>query len=939
MKRIILFLATILAAALSFAQQPQALPNDPAVRTGKLDNGMTYYIRHNDKPAQRAEFYLATNVGAIQEAPDQDGLAHFLEHMCFNGTKNLPGKTMLEYLQSIGASFGGNINASTGVEQTIYMLNNIPVVRESIVDTCLLIMHDYSHFVTNDPEEIDKERGVIIEEKRTRNTAQWRMFEKAMPYLYGDSKYATCTVIGSQENLETFKPESLWNFYQTWCRPDLQAVIVVGDIDVDQVESKIKTLFADIPAPENPQPKVMPVIPDNEEPVIGILTDPELTQTSVEVYWKIPTTPKEFNNTDAVYINDFVKAVIRLVMRERFSDIASRPDAPFLGANFGIGGFVDTADAIQAAVSSKDSEAIPAFKALMTELEKMVRYGFTEGEVSRAKDVILSQAEKEAEAADTRQNAEYIYPLIGNFFDNDPYMDPATELELIQALSPMITAEIINMSLQNVFPDNNMIVLYYGPEKEGVSHPTEADILAAIEEVEASEIQANEAEAEMEPLLDPATLKGSAVKKESAGINGSTEWTLKNGVKVVVLPTEYKKDQVMIEARKQGGMTLIATEDLPSFENNISAMFESSTGISKFPKTVLDKMLAGSTARVGMNIGTVTHGISASCSPKDLETAFQLLYLKYTDPRFDQDEWDAAMAKLASIVPNYVTTPDYLFSKEVFSTLYGNSPRYQIISEEVMEQASLQTYERVYRELFKDAAGTVVYIVGNVDFATLKPLVEKYIGSLPKGKKATEINAGNAYKVVSGQVENEFAAAMHSPKCSVILTWNADVPYSVKSEVAYDALEYILNMVYTDTLREDEGGTYGAGVGCNTGRTPFENVRLMTQFDTNEESCDKLVALAIDGLKKLAEEGPTDEFYGRTIENMKKMIPENRISNRYWLSSLIKYNDYGEDYVSLYEAAVNELTPADVKAAAETLIESGNLIKVVMSPQPEAAAE
>ena len=388
MKKILLLFAVFLSATAMYGQNP--LPDDPAVRKGKLENGLTYYIRHNDKPAQRAEFYLATNVGAIQETPDQDGLAHFLEHMCFNGTKNLPGKTMLDYLQKIGAEFGRNINAATGVEQTTYMLNNIPVVREGIIDTCLLIMHDYSHYVTCSPEEIDKERGVIIEEWRTRRTADWRMHEKSLPYYYGDSKYATCTLIGSKENLETFKPESLLNFYRTWYRPDLQAVIVVGDIDVDQIEAKIKALFSDIPAVENPQPKEIHKIPGNAEPVVGIITDPEASSTNIEVLWKGEPMPEELNNTDIGFTMDFVKNVIGMVMRERFNDITAAPDAPFISASLGIGNICETCEVVIGNISCRNGEGIPSFKAFMTEVEKMKLYGFSEDEVSRAKEILVT---------------------------------------------------------------------------------------------------------------------------------------------------------------------------------------------------------------------------------------------------------------------------------------------------------------------------------------------------------------------------------------------------------------------------------------------------------------------------------------------------------------------------------------------------------------------
>ena len=359
-KKLLILAAVLLgAAALCYGQQqlPQ-LPNDPATRVGKLDNGLTYYIRHNDKPAQRAEFYLATNVGAIQETPDQDGLAPFLEHMCFNGTKNFPGKSILNWLESIGASFGGNVNASTGVEQTIYLLNNIPLVRPTVVDTCLLIMHDYSHFVTCDPEEIDKERGVILEEKRSRNTASWRLHEKTLPYLYGDTKYAGCTIIGSEENLKTFKPESLTNFYHTWYRPDMQSLIVVGDINVDEVEAKIKTTFADIPAAENPKAKDIITIPDNDKPVIGILTDPETASTSFEVYWKSAAQPEELNSTAIGLMTEVAKSLIGNIMAERFSDISAKPDAPFLSAGFGITNVCETMDVAYGEVTCKEGAAL-----------------------------------------------------------------------------------------------------------------------------------------------------------------------------------------------------------------------------------------------------------------------------------------------------------------------------------------------------------------------------------------------------------------------------------------------------------------------------------------------------------------------------------------------------------------------------------------------------
>jgi len=933
MKRIILFFAAIAAAAVSFGQQPQQLPNDPAVKVGKLDNGLTYYIRHNDKPAGRAEFYLATNVGAIQETPDQDGLAHFLEHMCFNGTKNLPGKTMLDYLQKIGAEFGRNINAQTGVEQTTYMLNNIPVAREGVIDTCLLIMHDYSHFVTCDPVEIDKERGVIIEEKRSRNTASWRMFEKSLPYYYGDSKYATCTLIGSQENLETFRPESLTDFYHTWYRPDLQAVIVVGDIDVDQIEAKIKERFSDIPAAVNPKAKEMHRIPDNKEPIIGIITDPETSNTEITVFWKTEPTPEELNSTDMGFFTSLLEDFVYLIMSERFNDITSKPGAPFIRASLGIGELCETCEAVFGSIACKDGEAVTAFKAFLTEVEKMKRFGFTDAEVQRAKDNLLRMYEQQVEGAETRQNSEFVDLYINNFFDNKPYMTPETENEIANMLCGQINAQLLNMVVAQIIPSDNLVVVYKAPEKEGLAHPSSADFMAAIAEVEASEIEANVEEGADEPLLNPAALKGSAVKKETSTIYGATEWILKNGVKVVVLPTDYKKDQVTMNLKMKGGESLIATEDLPSFEDNVWTLFQRNTGVSKFPSSQLSKMLAGKAVSTSPYISSISHGITASSSPKDLETAFQLMYLEFTDPRFDEDEFSIGMDQIKAVYPNIKTQPNFIFQNEYTRTMYGDDPRIVNLSEDVIEKASLATIEKVYRRLFKDAAGATLYIVGNVDLATLKPMVEKYIGSLPKGKKATDYIKENTSSLRKGQIENVFNAKMQTPMNTVLQVWSADVPYSFRNQVVLNAASYILDMIYTDTLREEEGGTYGASAYIGVQRIPEERVVAQVYFNTNPAQVDRLRELAVEGFENLAKNGPTEEQLTRAIENFKKNIPESRISNKYWMEQLQNYYTFGEDEDALYEAAVSYITAENIKAALQEVLSQGNFIEVVMGPE------
>lgn len=928
MKKLLISAIAIVSSVFAFAQNP--LPNDPEVRVGKLENGLTYYIRHNDKPAKRADFYLVSNVGAIQEGPGQDGLAHFLEHMCFNGLKNLPGKQMLEYLQSIGASFGGNINASTGVEVTQYMLNNIPVEREGVVDTCLLVMHDYSHFVVNDPVEIDNERGVILEEKRTRNTAEWRMFEQGAPYLYGDTKYATTNIIGSEENLKTFKAETLVDFYQTWYRPDNQAVIVVGDIDVDQIENKLVKLFADIPAPVNPRPKDVILIPDNVEPIIGVITDPELTNNDYTVLWKRPAIPEEYNNTDQIFVLDMVSSLMQLVMSERFNDITSKPGAPFFSAGLGNGSLMETCDALTGNIyfeNGKDKEALSAF---LYEVEKLKRYGVTAAELQRAKDNLLSYYEKAAQGADSRKNPEFIRPLISAFTDNTPYMTPETAYQLAQMVCGQLQPAQINEIVSSYITDENMVIVLEGIST--VEHATEQEILDIIKASRTMDVEAPKEEESGLELLDPSKLKGSKVKSSKSTIAGATEFTLKNGVRVVVLPTDYKKDEVRMTLSLSGGQSLIATEDLYSFEDNVWQLYLQNTGLGNYTSTEVNKILAGKNAHANPFISSTSHGISASAAPKDIETALQLMYMNFMAPRFDQDEFQIGIDRINAVLPNMESDPMFQLQKRIPEDIYPGNPRRFVISEDVVAKASINTIERVYKSLFKDAAGATLYVVGNVDMAELRPLVEKYIGSLPKGKKATSwVDDGS--RVRTGEFKDHFNVAMTTPKVTVIQVYTAEVPGSVENRMLLNAVSYILDMVYVDTLREEEGGTYGASASKEFIRRPYSLALVQVAFETNTEQAASLIALAKKGLQQLAEDGPSDEYFARTVEYFKNSLPQSRITNSYWMSVLNNYYEYGENVDAEQEAAINSLTKEKVADFAKKLLDSGNYIEIQMGPK------
>ena len=930
MKRLILMLVATIVALTTFAQT--VLPVDPNVKIGKLENGLTYYIRHNSQPAQRAEFYLATNVGAYQEEDDQDGLAHFLEHMCFNGTKNFPDKKLLEYLQSIGAEFGRNINASTGFEQTQYMLNNIPIIREGIIDSCLLVLHDYAHYVTCAPEEIDAERGVIVEERRSRRDANWRIFERMLPYYFGDTKMARRTLIGGEEQLKTFKYESLTNFYRKWYNPDMQAVIVVGDFDVDMMEQKIKDTFSSIPAPVEPTVKPVIPIPGNEEPIVAIITDPEATSSSIQLIWKGDALPKEYASTDVAFMTDIIKMIISDAFAERMEAITASSTAPFLSGGMYVSQFVEGTDAVMSEVTFKDGEYKTALEAFYTEIERIKRYGITESELERAKMELISSAERGVEAAPTRKSPQLVYPILAHFFHNNYMLEPQMELQLVQAMCAQLPTMVFQQIIQQLITDENFVVIYSAPEREGLAHPTEAELLAIIEKVKASEIAAPVEESANEPLLDAEAIKAGKIKKEKETAYGATEWTLSNGVKVVYLPTAHKADEVQIRVVMNGGRSLIETAELPSFDDNIWALYSMNRGLSKFSGVQLKKMLTGKNVRCELNIEKTRHGINLVSTPKDLETAMQLLYLNVTEPRFDDEEFLIGINQIKAVLPNLEKMPQLKLQKLIMETLYGGHERVLTIGSELVEKANIADFEKASRRLFGNVAGSTVYVVGNVDAQTLKPLVTKYIASLPGGKKGSKF-IDRKEDIVRGNVVKNEMMVMETPKSTVLQVYTANTPYSIKNEVLLDIAKLYLDMVYVETLRESEGGTYGAGVATVCGREPKDVAILQVVFETNPESAEKLAKLAVDGVQKLIAEGiPADKF-DMIIKNVQKNIPQDRISNSYWGSTLQKFVEFGDKYDNEYEEAVNTATPEAVVEAVKKLVEANNFIQLIVSPQ------
>ena len=935
MRRLFFTLLLVCAAVLGFAQiNPQApLELDKNVKTGKLDNGLTYYVMHNEKPAQRADFYIVTDVGAVQETPDQDGLAHFLEHMCFNGTKHFPGKGIISYMESIGCAFGANINAGTGFEQTMYMLNNVPVTREGIIDSSLLILFDWSAYVTNDPAEIDAERGVILEEKRTRDGASWQQTLATRKALFKGSALENVSLIGSEENLKNFKPESLVNYYKTWYRPDMQSIVVVGDVDADAVVAKIKDLFGQLPKAENPKAKEPVVVPDNATPIVSIFTHKENQQTSVLFAVKSPAIPKQFRGLGVAMLNDLVEWLMSSMINERLQDISRTPDAPFLQANASFGDVSNDLHAFMGAVATKDGEALKGFKGLITELERVKRYGFTPDEFERAKAKILKSYETAKNNAASRQNPQLVQNLMGHFLTGTPYLDPEYEYNTVQQFLAMIPMEMLNMAAKQFYGDNNIVIFYSAPEKEGLAVPTEAELVEVLAQTKAAQIEAPKVEASNEPLMDPATIACSPVMREEEGKFGTTVWTLQNGMQIYVKPTDYKKDEIIITTVANGGRSILADELIPSFEGNVFNTYLSTTGLGKFTKSQLTKMLAGKVVSVSPYLQDLEHGVSVRTTPKDLETALQLAYMTYTQPRFDQAEFEAGFNRIKAILPNMLKQPNSVFSKALNEALVCNNPRRPFISEEVLEKASLANIEKGYRQLMADQAGLKVYITGNVDLAELRPMVEKYIGSLPVVSQNGTSWRNEGIETPKGIQKKEISTPMETPKASVAIVYNAKMEKNLANDIKASVLNGVLDQLYTKTIREDEGGTYGVGVQVQLSGEPEDEFIMLVAFDTDVAKAPKLVELAKSGLADIAKNGPDAEYVAKAKENMIKAFPEKQINNGYWHNVIQQYYSYGRDNYSTYLQELEKVaTVESLQKFVQEILAQGNEFELVMVP-------
>ncbi len=939
MRKILSTLAILVITITAFAQQNPPQPMDPAVRHGKLDNGLTYYIRHNSLPENRADFYIAQKVGSMQEEDSQAGLAHFLEHMAFNGTTNFPGKEMLNFLEVNGVKFGENVNAYTSFDETVYYLSNVPVMRQGMVDSALLILHDWANEIALEGEEIESERGVIREEWRTRGGAQSRLWEKMLPVMFKDSKYANRLPIGSIDVINNFEHQEIRDYYEKWYRPDLQGIIIVGDIDAEKVEAQVIELFSKIELHPDAAERVYFPVPDNEETIVSIASDKEATNTSLMLFYKHEPLPDEIKLSQAGFVLNYIKSVASSMINDRFEEITQKPNSPFLGAYAYDGDFfvAKTKDAWTVASASADDKIEDALAAMIRETERMKRFGFTESEYERARENTIKRYENSYNNRDKQPNRVYSQEYVSSFTNNEPFPGIDYEYNMINMIAPNIPLEVINQSVGQMIQDNNMVISISGPEKEGLVYPTAEEVLALVERTKAEEIEAYAEEVSDEPLIVTPPAQGEIAKTEVNEALDATVWTLSNGMKVVLKETDFKDDEIIMTASSTGGYSQYAIQE--PLNAKVMSDIMSLGGVGNFSTVNLRKVMAGKTASARPTVSLTSQGFSGSSSIKDFETMMQLVHLYFTAPRQDQDAFDSFIERMQSALKNAEAEPMVAFSDTISHTLYGDNPLTGRLKLEDLKNIDYDKIMTMYKQIFLNPGSFVFTFVGNIDQEAIKPAVLTYLASLP-GEAVKGEFLEVPMDIRKGVHTNIFQQEMQNPKASVFNVFSGEIERTQKNRVTMSIFDQILDIVYTEKVREDEGGTYGVSSRGSIARYPANQTILQIMYDTDPAKMEHLNAIVHKELKDIAVNGPRTEDFNKVKEFMNKKYSENIKQNSYWLGNLDTYYFYNEDNHSDYLTVLNSITMDDVKEFVAELLAQENEVVISMMPhEVEEAVE
>lgn len=899
------------------------LPLDARVKIGKLASGLTYYVLPHKKPEKRAQIWLAVNAGSVLEDDDQRGLAHFVEHMGFNGTTRFPKQALVDMLEKSGVSFGADLNAYTSFDETVYTLT-VPTDQGDLLNRAIGVLRDWSDSITFDPNEVEKERGVVLEEWRLGRGAGMRLFDKQAPVVFHGSKYAERITIGKAEIIKGAPRDALVRFYKDWYRPDLMAVIAVGDFAPDAVEAKIKEEFGSQKPPATPRLRPAVPVPSHAEQLVSIETDPEATTTVVSVMSKMPHRPvasaKDYRRTIA-------EQLFNAMLNARLDEIRRKPNAPFVFAGSRSGSFVRTADAFTQFVTVKEGAVQEGLSAVMEEMLRVERHGFVASELDRAKSDVMRAFEQSVKQRDTEDGRTLAREIVRNFLQQEAMPGPEAELELAKSIVPTITLDELNR-LGKSLVTGSRVVTVTGPAT--MTKPTEAALLATMKDVAARDIKPYDDGAASVPLMATAPTPGPVVSTRTITELGVTEWTLKNGVRVVVKPTDFKNDEVRMTAWAPGGTSLASDADYES------ARFASTVvgqgGIGPFDATALRKALAGKVVAVSAYVGEVEQGVGGSASPSDLDSMFQLVYLSFTAPRKDENAFQAWRANESERAKNRRLSPEASFFEDLSLFATQNHRRRQPTTPESLAKVDLDKALAFYKARFADASGFTFVFVGNLDLDRTKTLAETYLGSLPSTNRKEKWKDVNVVRPRG--VAKKAIAKGSEPKARVALTFHGGETWSRDAENDMLMLGEVLRIRLREVLREDMGGVYGVSASGGLSRRPKQEFTFGVSFSCAPDNIDKLEKAVFDEIKALQANGIGADYLAKVKELRRRAHETNLKENGYWLRELGVAYTYADDpkLVLDFEAMVNKVTSDRVKAAAKKYLASTQYILGELRP-------
>ncbi len=933
MKRI---LSTLIAVAVIFisvtASAQSVLPTDPEYRIGKLDNGLTYYIRHNESPKGQADFYIAQKVGSMQEEDNQRGLAHFLEHMCFNGTENFPGKNLINWCESVGIKFGRNLNAYTAWDETVYQVMNAPTARESVQDSCLLILHDWASALTLADEEIDAERGVIHQEWRKDYMGESKLREQLFPVIMPGNKYAVRFPIGTMEVIDNFPYQALRDYYETWYRPDQQAVIVVGDIDVDRIENKIKEMFGPIEMPSDAEPREYVQVEDTPGTIFAIGSDKEMPAAKFEMYFKQDAFPEQYKNTDQYSVVSYVKTMINIMLSSRLAEIGAAPESPFasLAAYYTNMYMAKTKDALVLMGSAKGGDIRPAFGAAYREILRAQRGGFTMTEYERAKSTYKAMVEQMYNDREHVDNASYVQDCVNNFTNSEPLLDIEITWQLTQLLCDRIPVEAINQAMAQLITNDNRVAMIFMPEKEGYIIPTERQMLDLTASIDAETIEPYKEEVKDDPLIRSLANAGKIVKEGHNKTWDATEWTLSNGAKVIIKPTDLKDDEIIFTAYAEGGSNSL--DDSYVHDVKFLSYALGRHGLGTYDNMDIRKYLAGKMVSLSYSLKSNSRSVDGETTAKDLPVLMELIYAGFTDFTLTDEDFNSTKSTYESIIPNQESNPQYVYNKAVNNSIYDNR-RNHLLTVEDIKASSKENIMKIVSSMTANAADFTFVFIGNVDVQTLRPMVETYIASLPSSETASvKVKELPGMEVRKGTETHVHNMKMETPQTYVYFDRGMELPYTLKNNLLSKIAGTILSNHLISTVREEMGAVYSISAqGYMIPQAKF-NTHIISGFPMKPEMKDEVLAFIESDMKNM-ETSITDEEVREVVEYLTKEHNENCESNAYILDGICHWIQTGQDLITDRVEVLNSITAEDVRNFMTLLNSAGNWQVVTLEPE------